>query len=190
VHARGQVASFASAKDRDPARLRHALNRLLPEDIGIPRASIEADDFHARRAARGRVYRYRVATGAYLSPFDAPFAWHFRSELEVSAMALAAGHLIGEHDFSAFRAAGDVSATPVKSLRSCVVTRDGDRIDLTVEGSSFLQHMVRTIAGTLVEVGRGHRPPSWVAEVLASRDRSMAGPTAPARGLTLERVIY
>jgi tRNA pseudouridine38-40 synthase len=190
THARGQVASFTSEREWEPARLEHALNRLLPEDVAVTAASIQPDGFHARRSATGRVYRYQIATGDSLSPFQAPFVHHHRSPLEVEAMKEGAARLLGEHDFSSFRAAGDVSHSPVKTIRRSEISVEGNLVACTVEGSSFLQHMVRTLAGTLLEVGRGRRPPGWVGEVLRARDRAVAGPTLPARGLFLERVLY
>jgi tRNA pseudouridine38-40 synthase len=190
VHARGQVASFQAERTWDPGKLKLALNRLLPSDIGVLAASLEAEGFHARRSARGRIYRYRIASGGYLSPFIAPFAHHVRSSLDVGAMNEGAALLLGEHDFSSFRAAGDVSATPVKTIRRSEVAGEDTLVAYVVEGTSFLQHMVRTIAGTLIEVGRGRRAPSWVGEVLHARNRAAAGPTAPAHGLVLERVLY
>ncbi len=190
VHARGQVASFSASREWDPLRLQTALNRLLPDDIAVLDASFAPEGFHARRSARGRTYRYQIVMGPFLSPFLAPYAYHFRSDLSLAAMAEAAAHLLGEHDFSSFRAAGDVSTTPVKTLTRSEVSLDGSIITYTVEGTSFLQHMVRSIVGTLVEVGRGHHPPSWMGEVLRSRARAAAGPTLPARGLFLEKVLY
>jgi len=190
VHARGQVASFSSERFRDPRRLRRALNGLLPDDIAVASVEIVESGFHARRSATGRIYRYQIATGEVLSPFLAPFVHHFRAAIDIEAMRRAAALLLGEHDFSAFRAAGDVSTTPVKTIRRSEVGREGSLAVYTIEGSSFLQHMVRTIAGSLLDVGRGHRPAEWVAETLASRDRSTAGPTLPARGLCLESVLY
>lgn len=190
VHARGQVASFTSSREWEPRRLRRALNGNLPQDIAVASVEVAAEGFHARRSAVGRVYRYQIATGEVLSPFLAPFVHHFRRELSVEAMSAAASLLVGEHDFSAFRASGDVSATPVKTIRRSQAEREGAVIAYTVEGTSFLQHMVRTIAGSLIDVGRGHRPPSWIGEALRSRDRAAAGATLPARGLSLERVLY
>jgi len=190
THALGQVASFSSGKEWDPVRLRRALNRLLPDDISVAEAAVVPDGFHARRSATGRVYRYQIATGDHLSPFIAPFAHHFHAPLNDAAMAEGASHLLGEHDFSSFRAAGDVSATRVKTIRRSEVARSGALIGYTVEGSSFLQHMVRAIAGTLLEVGRGRRPPAWVKDVLEARNREAAGPTLPAKGLCLDRVLY
>lgn len=190
THAHGQVASFTSGKIWDPMRLRHALNRMLPEDIGVVESSLEEERFHARRSATGRIYRYQIATGDALSPFMAPFVHHHRADLDAGAMAEGATCLVGEHDFSSFRASGDVSSTSVKRIWRSDVRREGPLVIYTVAGTSFLQHMVRTIAGTLVEVGCGRRPPTWVGEVLEARDRAAAGPTLPARGLFLDRVLY
>jgi len=190
THARGQVASFSSSKTWDPARLRRALNRILPDDISVAEAAIVPDTFHARRSATGRIYVYTIATGDHIPPFIAPFVHAYHGSLDDSAMALAARHLLGEHDFSSFRAAGDVSASSVKTIRRSEIDRQGDGITYTVEGSSFLQHMVRTIAGTLLEVGRGARPASWVKEVVEARSRKAAGPTLPAKGLVLDKVLY
>jgi tRNA pseudouridine38-40 synthase len=190
VHARGQVASFTSTGEWEPRRLRRALNGNLPGDIAVVEVEIAGDAFHARRSAVGRIYRYQIATGEVLSPFLAPFAHHYRSDLDVAAMSRGASHLLGEHDFSAFRAAGDVSSTPVKTIRRSDLEQEGSLIVYTVEGTSFLQHMVRTIAGSLLDVGRGHRPPEWIAEALRSRDRARSGATLPAKGLSLQKVLY
>src|SRR5882724_3513263 len=190
VHARGQVASFDSERSWEPARLRRALNGLLPGDISVAEVAMAPPGFHARRSAAGRIYRYQIAVGERLSPFLAPFAHHHRDPLDIEAMARGAECLLGEHDFSAFKAAGDVSTTPIKTLRRSEISIEGDVVTYTVEGTSFLQHMVRTIAGTLLDVGRGHRPAAWVGLVLGSRDRGRSGPNLPARGLILERVLY
>lgn len=190
VHARGQVASFSSERTWEPRRLRRALNGHLPPDIAVTSVEIVEDGFHARRSATGRVYRYRIATGEVLSPFLGPFAHHYRRPLSVDAMRSGAALLVGEHDFSAFRAAGDVSTTPVKTIRRSEVALEGSIAVYTIEGSSFLQHMVRSIAGSLLDVGRGHKPPEWIGKALASRDRSAAGATLPAKGLCLEMVHY
>jgi tRNA pseudouridine38-40 synthase len=193
VHALGQVASVVVPPGTDPERLHRSLNALLPDDIAVRRVEPVPDDFHARHSARGRVYRYRILQGTAVSPFDRGFAAHVRGGLDVAAMDEAARALLGTHDFSSFRAAGDVSDSPVKEMRSAWVAREPGRDDLivyTVEANSFLQHMVRALAGTLIEVGRGRWTPTDVAAILAERDRRTAGPTAPARGLFLVRVLY
>jgi tRNA pseudouridine38-40 synthase len=193
VHAVGQVASVVVPEGTDPWRLHRSINALLPDDIAVRRVERVPDDFHARHSARGRVYRYRILQGTAVSPFDRGFAAHVRGDLDVAAMDAAARLLIGTHDFSSFRAAGDVSESPVKEMRAARVAREPGRDDLvayTVEASSFLQHMVRTLAGTLIEVGRGRWTPEDVAAILDARDRRAAGPTAPARGLFLMKVLY
>jgi tRNA pseudouridine38-40 synthase len=193
VHALGQVASVLVPGEVDTVRLHRSLNALLPGDIAVRRVERVSDDFHARHSARGRVYRYRILQGAAISPFDRGFAAHVRGPLDVEAMDRGAQRLLGRHDFSSFRAAGDVSESPVKEVRSSRVEREPGRDDLivyTVEASSFLQHMVRALAGTLIEVGRGRWAPEAVTSILEARDRRAGGPTAPARGLFLVRVIY
>lgn len=190
THARGQVATFRAERVWDPARLRHSLNGLLPGDIAVAEAALRDDGFHARRSATGRTYRYQVGTGEFADPFTEPFVHHHRGSLDAGAMASAASLILGEHDFTSFKSSGDVSHTPVKTIHRSTVEREGLLLVYEVEGTSFLQHMVRTIAGTLLEVGRGRRPAAWMKEVLAARDRTAAGPTLPARGLFLERVHY
>jgi len=193
VHALGQVASVASSKEIDPRRLRRSLNAILPEDIAVREAQVVPDSFHARHSALGRIYRYTVSSGDHLSPFHRQFTAHTFHPLDVEAMDRAARSLVGTRDFSSFKAAGDLSDSPVKDLRSSRVTREGERGELvvyTVEATSFLQHMVRNIAGTLIEVGRGRILPDRVPEILEARDRRAAGPTAPAQGLMLVEVLY
>jgi tRNA pseudouridine38-40 synthase len=193
VHALGQVASVVVPEEVDTLRLHRSINALLPDDIAVRRVERVPDEFHARHSARGRVYRYRILQGAAVSPFDRGFAAHVRGHLDVEAMDRAARLLVGTRDFSSFRAAGDVSESPIKEVRSSRVEREPGRDDLivyTVEASSFLQHMVRALAGTLIEVGRGRWAPETVGTILEAKDRRAAGPTAPARGLFLVRVIY
>jgi len=193
VHALGQVASFSSSDPVDCRRLLRSLNAILPDDIGVRRVEEVADDFHPRHAALGRIYRYQVVEGECLSPFLAPFAAHSRRQLDVLAMDEAARALEGRHDFSSFCAAGDLSESRIKEIRSSRVERDEERGDLivyTVEGSSFLQHMVRNIAGTLMDVGRGRFNVAAMRAILEARDRRCAGPTAAARGLCLMKVLY
>ncbi len=192
VHALGQVASAAVRGDPDPGRLIRSLNAILPPDIAVVRIERVGEDFHARHSAVGRIYRYRIVQGPVCSPFERGFAAWVRSPLDVAAMSEACGRLVGTHDFSSFRGAGDVSATPVKTIRTSRLERDESRrvLTYTVEADSFLQYMVRTIAGTLIEVGRGRVGPEAIGEILAGRDRRLAGPTAPPEGLFLVEVLY
>ncbi|HZI94572.1 MAG TPA: tRNA pseudouridine(38-40) synthase TruA, partial [Patescibacteria group bacterium] len=193
VHALGQVASLMVRSELDPGRLRRSMNSVLPEDVSIRSVEIVGDAFHARHSARGRIYRYQIAQGEYLSPFLRGFAAYCRTQLDVEAMSAAAGKLVGRKDFSSFKAAGDVSDSPIKEIRRSSIERAGDQQELivyTVEASSFLQHMVRNIAGTLIEVGRGRIDPEQIESLLEARDRRVAGPTAPASGLCLMKVLY
>ncbi len=191
VHARAQVASFVTEASIPVDGLRRGLNAMLPRDVAIVSAEEVAEDFDARRSARGKHYAYRIWNHESRSPLRARTTWHVLRRLDVAAMAEGGAALLGEHDFSAYRAASCDRKNPVRVLRRCdLLHEDEDLLAIHVEATAFLRHMVRVIAGTLVEVGLGVRPPADVAAVLASRDRTLAGRTAPAHGLTLEEVHY
>jgi tRNA pseudouridine38-40 synthase len=190
VHALGQVASVWTASSLPAATLGRALNALLPDDVRVVDVRDAPPGFDARRWATGKRYLYLVDTGPFADPFFRCFAWHVPARLDVPSMAKALSHLRGRHDFSAFCASPGRDRTPVCTVRSLRLALRRQRLALILSGDSFLHHMVRNIAGSLVEVGRGARPPEWIAEVLAGRDRTGAGPTAPARGLVLLRVLY
>jgi len=190
VHAAGQVASFTSPVERAPRNLRLGLNSLLPPDITCLEAGLAPDGFDARMHALGKLYRYRLLDGNRRSALRARFVAHEHGELRVTAMAEAAAHLAGTHDFTSFRATGSDVPGSVRTLHRVDVARVGDEVVFEVEGDGFLRHMVRIIVGTLLEVGRGRRDPGWVAQVLAARDRGEAGRTAHAQGLCLVRVRY
>ncbi len=191
VHAEGQVASVILATALDPAALQRALNGLLPADlavVGIERAS---DDFDARREARGKRYCYRIWNAPHPSPLRLKRAHWVRRPLDLAAMRDAAAALVGTHDFASCQAAGSGVTSSVRSLRRLDVEGAArGEVRLLVEGDGFLRHMVRILAGTLLEVGVGRRPAGGMAALLAARDRQKAGPTAPARALTLVRVFY
>ncbi len=193
VHALGQVASLSVEGEVDLRRLGRSLNSLLPGDVAVVDLREAPPGFHARHSASGRVYRYRIALGSHLSPFCRGFAAHCRGPLDVAAMRQAAAMIPGERDFSSFRAAGDRSETAVKTVRRSELVEERacqPMIVYEVEATSFLQHMVRNIAGTLIEVGRGRIAPERVPGILEARDRRLAGPTAPAEGLFLVKVQY
>ena len=197
VHALGQVASARIASGIARTSLGQALNALLSPDIRVLSVEDAPDEFNARFAARSKTYRYRIVNAAVMSPFERRFAWHVPRVLDVGAMGDAAAMLAGRRDFAAFQAAGGVASTSIRTLhRSRWLEQtppgiEGGRIlTYEVSGDGFLRHMVRNIVGTLVEVGTGRRAPASMAEVLASRDRAAAGPTAPAHGLCLVRVDY
>jgi tRNA pseudouridine38-40 synthase len=190
VHARGQVACFFTDTHIPVRGFVRGLNSVLPRSIGIRAGEEVAPDFDARRSARGKHYRYQVWNAEERAPLVDRYAWHVITPLDLAAMQAGATHLLGEHDFSAYRAADCDRNNPVRVLTRCDVAREGDLIHFDVEGTAFLKNMVRIIVGTLTEVGHGRRTPENVAEVLASRDRRLAGRTAAPRGLTMVRVLY
>jgi tRNA pseudouridine38-40 synthase len=197
VHARGQVASFRTERAIPLHGIRRGLNALLPPAIAIAEASEAAEDFHPRFSATGKHYRYLLFTRADRSPRWRDRAWHHSAPLDRDAMREAATALIGEHDFAAFRAAGCTAKRTVRRIDQIEITElPGELpggswlVAVDVRGNAFLRNMVRIVVGTLVEVGRGRRPIGQVAEILASKDRTRAGITAPARGLELVSVGY
>lgn len=196
VHARGQVATVTLHRTIALDALVRAVNFRLPPAVRVLSAEHAEPAFHARFDARRKTYRYRIWNGAVLDPFERHFVWFIPApRLDVAAMNTAASALVGRHDFASFQGAGGDVETSVRTIhRSGVVVdeapRGGPLITYEVTGDGFLRHMVRSIAGSLVDVGRGFRRPEWLAEVLASCDRHQAGRTAPAAGLCLVAVEY
>jgi len=191
VHAEGQVAAAAFETRLAPETLLRALNAHLPRDLAVVDCALAHDGFDPRREARGKRYRYDVWNGAAPAPLRRRRFHHVREVLDVGAMQAAAAPLLGRHDFASFQAAGSSISDPVRSLtRVEVAGASGSEIQFWFEGDGFLRHMVRNLVGTLLEVGVGRRPAGSMAALLAARDRTQAGPTAPARGLTLVRVDY
>lgn len=191
VHARGQVASFRTDRPIPLHGIRRGLNSLLPDTIAVRDASEVPEDFHPRFSATGKHYRYTILARPERSPRYRTYAWHHPEPLNLPAMEQAARALIGEHDFSAFRAAGCTAHTTMRRVDSIALTRVHPHLlEIDIRGNAFLRQMVRIIVGTLTEVGTGRRPPAQVAEILASKDRTKAGITAPAHGLELVEVRY
>jgi tRNA pseudouridine38-40 synthase len=218
VHALGQVASLTLDRPREPATIVRALNARLPPEVRILSVEAVPAPFHARFSARAKSYCYRIWNASVEHPFERRYAWHVSGKLDVEAMASTAKLLVGEHDFAAFQAAGSDATSTVRTIAHCGLRASdcglavkhqwpGDRlpqvddesgirrsssamIELDITGSGFLRHMVRAIAGSLVEVGRGRREPRWVADLVCGGRRSDAGPTAPAHGLFLVSVDY
>lgn len=190
VHARGQVASFRTERPISLHGVRRGLNSLLPDAIAIREATEVGDDFHPRFSATGKHYRYSIWNVADRSPLHAR-TWHEPEPLDETLMREAARALVGQHDFAAFRATGCSAKTTVRRIESIEITRAPEGlVTVDVRGNAFLRNMVRILVGTLAEVGTGDRPVAQVAEILASRDRTLAGITAPARGLELIEVRY
>ncbi|HVZ71475.1 MAG TPA: tRNA pseudouridine(38-40) synthase TruA [Polyangia bacterium] len=190
VHADGQVASFALAARIPPHGLLRGLNSILPADVALVEVAEVDDAFDARFSARGKVYRYTVWNHMVRSPRRERTAWHVRQALDMAAITDAAARLVGEHDFRAFRASDCERRTTRRILRRLDVDRQGALLTFDVEATAFLKNMVRILVGTLVDVGRGRIDPPAVSRMLETGDRAAGGMTAPARGLTLLRVLY
>jgi tRNA pseudouridine38-40 synthase len=191
VHARGQVALVSTDKTIPLHGIRRGLNSLLPPAIAVRAVDEVGEDFHPRHSATGKHYRYTIYRGADRSPRWRQRAWHHPEALDLAAMRDAALPLLGEHDFAAFRAAGCTAQTTIRMIEAIDLTpAEDDLLYVDVRGNAFLRNMVRILVGTLTEVGRGHRESSQVAEILASKDRTRAGITAPAHGLELVEVRY
>jgi tRNA pseudouridine38-40 synthase len=190
VHAFGQVANFRTKARIPLGGFLRGLNANLPPDIAVRDVTEVDAAFDARFAARGKLYRYQVYNHLVRSPLHGRTSWHIRAPLDLPAMRDAATVFIGEHDFAAFRAADCERKTTVRILRRLDVEDDGPLIRFDVEGTAFLKNMVRILVGTLVAVGRGKLTRADLVRIQAARDRTQAGMTAPARGLTLVYVNY
>src|SRR4051794_37165789 len=205
VHALGQVVGLATETRLSNDDLHRGLNALLPDDIAVVAIEDARENFHATYDALGKRYQYRIHNARWPSVFSRHFAWHCPQSLDVAAMHAAGQGLIGRHDFSSFETAGSERPDSIRTIHELTVAaslRDAnsavpeklphinDRVTIEVAGDGFLYNMVRTIVGTLIEVGAGKRDINWPAEVLAARDRRRAGQTAPPHGLFLVRVDY
>jgi tRNA pseudouridine38-40 synthase len=190
VHALGQVASFETQSPIPLDELLRALNALLPSDFAVHSATLVPSDFDARRSARGKLYRYRIWNAPERSAFEGRYAWWVKRPLDIAAMRAGAAHLLGEHDFSSFRASNCQAKHPIRKLRLLDIEVTAPLVRIEVEATAFLKHMVRNIVGTLVDVGKGKRTAESIGALLAARDRTQAGPTAPAHGLFLVSVRY
>jgi tRNA pseudouridine38-40 synthase len=201
VHALAQVASFATASTIPTENWMKALNDILPASIRVLEVTEAAPEFHARKSARAKTYRYRIQRGEICPPFLARYVWHYPYPLEESAMVAAARVVVGEHDFTSFAAvdaerveriaAGeDVHTTNIRTIFASSWTREGEELIYSVRGSGFLHHMVRNLVGTFLLVGKGTVSLEDLRRILDARERTAAGATAPASGLYLVEVEY
>ncbi|MDN5346980.1 MAG: tRNA pseudouridine38-40 synthase [Clostridia bacterium] len=190
VHARGQVISFATGSKIPLERWPLALNAVLPPDIAALRAEEVGPEFHARYSAHSKTYRYTILNSPLRDVFWRRFSWHIRQPLNIEVMEEALAYLKGQHDFRAFCAAGSPVKNFVRTIKDARLRKEGCLINLDIKADGFLYHMARIIAGTLVEVGQGRLKAEAIPEILASRDRGRAGPTAPPHGLCLMEVEY
>ncbi len=196
VHAEGQVANVKLNKTFKPQKLRAAINGNLRSDTRVLKVEEVDEDFHARFSAKGKTYLYRVINSPVISPFWARFAHHDTRPLDVAKMNEKARFFLGEHDWTAFSNAQSDSENKVRTIHSFDVESSWDKrseaqmIEFKISGNGFLRYMVRSIVGTMLEVGRGERDPDTIQAAIVSGDRELAGTTAPANGLTLREVQY
>jgi tRNA pseudouridine38-40 synthase len=190
VHARLQVVHFDTDAERPASAWVRGVNALLPDSVAVLWSRVVDADFHARYSARSRTYRYELLNRGVRPALFAAHAGWFHLPLDVAKMQEAAAYLVGEHDFSAFRSSECQAKTPIRTLRALDIVALGERIDFVLQANAFLHHMVRNIVGTLVYIGKGKHPPSWMKQVLDSRSRSEAAPTFGPQGLYLEKIQY
>ncbi len=192
VHARGQVANFHTSHPMSCERLRHAIGGRLPKDVSIIEATEAPPAFWASRDAVSKLYRYTIHNSHHrpVETHRQRYVYHFWHPLDVDQMQAAAGMLVGEHDFAALATRGSPRQSTIRRIFHLDVYRHYEQVYVDVEGNGFLYNQVRNIVGTLIEIGRGHWPVERMAAILASGDRTQAGPTAPARGLCLQWVRY
>jgi tRNA pseudouridine38-40 synthase len=190
VHALAQVVHFDTAAERPDSAWVRGVNALLPEAVAVHWSQRVPADFHARYAARSRSYRYLLVNRPVRPALAARYAGWYHAPLDIAPMREAAAHLLGEQDFSAFRAAECQAKSPVRTLHAIGIERHGERIEFSLRANAWLQHMVRNIVGCLVYIGAGKQSAAWAKTVLESRDRARAAPTFASEGLYLETVEY
>lgn len=190
VHAEGNVAVFDCDTTIPADKIKYALNNLLPEDMVVVESVTVAGDFHPRHCDCRKTYQYRILNTPLPDPNRRRNTYFYRGDIDIDSMRKAAEYIVGEHDFACFMAAGSQVKDTVRTVYALELDRQDDIIIMTIQGNGFLYNMVRIIAGTLLMVGRGQLKPEALEEIIKSKDRSKAGPTAPAKGLTLKSIIY
>lgn len=190
VHGLCNLAVFDTYFRISAEKFSYALNQRLPEDIRVRESKEVAADFHPRHCKSRKTYEYHILNAAFPDPVKRLYSYFTYVPLDVDRMRQAAAYLVGEHDFASFCSAGSQAETTVRTIYDLAVDRSGEEIVIRVAGSGFLYNMVRIIAGTLMEAGRGRMAPEKMEEILAAKDRTAAGPTAPACGLILTEILF
>ena len=190
VHSLGNVAVFETHTKMPAEKISFALNQRLPEDIVVQESCQVPEDFHPRFSKSRKTYEYRILNCRFRQPLERRTSYFDHYPLDVSAMQKAAAYLVGEHDFTSFASVHAQTNTYVRMIYALDVVREGDMIRIRVQGNGFLYNMVRIIAGTLIQVGAGIKKPEDMESILAGKDRELAGPTAPAHGLTMIGLVY
>jgi tRNA pseudouridine38-40 synthase len=190
VHAWNQVASIRTDAAIDPNKFRKSLNALLPDAVKVKSVESSSAEFHPIFSSQGKLYLYRLWTSPVESPFLQNFSWRIKSQIDVESMIKASQHFVGEHDFSAFSASDSTAKSKIRDVWAVQIEQIGPLINIWVYGKGFLKQMVRTIVGTLVDVGHGKLASDDIPKIIDSRDRNLASQTAPAQGLTLAKIFY
>lgn len=190
VHALGNVAVFDTATRIPAEKISYALNQRLPEDIKIQSSCEVGSDFHPRHCVSIKTYQYTILNNPFSIPTVRLYSYFIYKELNIEQMRKAATYLIGEHDFAAFRSLGSYTKTTIRTIRQIEIKKEDKLIVITISGNGFLYNMVRIIVGTLIQFGSGLFLPEYMEQILKSKDRTKAGPTALAKGLTLVKIDY
>jgi len=190
VHSKGQVCNFHTHSFMEFEQIFEYLRTYLPQDIAVVDLGMASERFHARYNAVGKRYAYTIDNGFFADPFTLRYAYHVPDKLDLDAIRAAANLLLGEHDFQAFTSLKSKTKSTVRTIKCIDIKEEGSKIIFTYEGNGFLQHMVRILTGTLVEIGLGTREATSITELLEGKTRSAVGHKAPANGLCLEKVFY
>jgi len=190
VHAKGQIAHFDSSSNRSEFQWLSGINSELPKSISVKWIKSVDTSFHAKNSAMARCYSYTIYNSSTRSSLHHRYSWHVMQKINIDALKESLICLVGEHDFSSFRASGCQSKSPFREMFEVSVAENRNMISIKLEANAFLYHMVRNIVGTAIEIGVGKYDPSWMRNLLELRDRKLAGPTAPPQGLCLESIKF
>lgn len=190
VHARGFCANFITSSTIPPDKFKQAINNKLPEDIVIINSNLVSDDFHARYSSKGKKYTYDILNREQPPALCRNYMYFYKKKLDINKMKKAVEFFIGEHDFASFQNTGSNVRTTIRTIYDFTIDTSGDIISISITGNGFLYNMVRIIIGTLIQVGIGKIDPTDITEIINSRNRKNAGPTAPPQALCLQEVYY